>query len=167
MFELFGVEISPAMAWLAAGLALLLLELLTGSLWLLWPGISALVFAAVAFFAPELGFGVQVLLFALLAGLLTLLGQRYLEDKVRSQSTDRPHLNDRRAQLIGKTVSAIAAFENGYGAVRLADGQWSARLDDDVGAASVAADDKLTIRDVEGSLLVVAPLAATLADAPT
>ena len=155
MLEMFGFEISPAMIWLAAGFALLLLEVSTGTLWLLWPGLGALVFAAIAAVAPDLSLGVQLLGFAALSGLLTLAGQKYLEERVKNRRTDRPNLNNRAAQLIGRRGAAAGPFENGYGAVKLDDGQWGARLESGEGA-DIQEGDSLEIKAVEGSVLVVA-----------
>lgn len=154
MIDLFGMEISPAMLWLAAGCLLLLLEVSTGTLWVLWPGLAALALAVIAGAAPEFGFGVQILLFAAISVVLTLLGQRYLEARVKNRKTDRPHLNDRRAQLKGQRVAATGPFENGYGSVRLGDGQWGARLEEGEGS-DIVAGAPLVILDVEGSILVV------------
>lgn len=157
MLELFGQQITPAMAWLAAGLALLLLEVTTGTLWMLWPGLAALVFAIVAALFPELAAPVQLILFAATAAALTVLGQRYLKSRVGGRASDRPELNDRAAQLIGRHVTLIGRFENGYGAVRLDDGQWNARLQTGDGH-DVAPGAHLKIIAVEGVSLVVAPI---------
>ena len=155
MFEMFGVEISPALIWLFAGFLLLLLEVSTGTLWILWPGLAAFALSVVAALAPELSFGLQMLIFAGVTVALALLGQRYLEERVKNRKTDRPHLNNRAAQMKGKKAAAIGPFENGYGAVRVGDGQWGARLSTGDGA-DIAAGEMLEIKDVEGSILVVA-----------
>lgn len=155
MIEIFGVETSPAAIWLAAGFLLLLLEVSTGTLWLLWPGIAAIVFAAIAWFFPELGIGVQLLLYAGLAVLLTLAGDRYFKDRRAMGQSDRPNLNDRAAQLRGRRAVALGPFQNGYGAVRLDDSQWGARLETGDGA-DLSEGDPLVIRDLEGTVLIVA-----------
>ena len=98
MFEMFGVEISPAMLWLFAGFLLLLLEVSTGTLWILWPALAGFALAVIAAIFPDLGFGLEMLIFAGVTVVLALLGQRYLEERVKNRKTDRPHLNDRRAR---------------------------------------------------------------------
>lgn len=156
MLELFGLEVTPAMAWLAVGFILLLLEVATGTLWLLWPGLAALAFAAIAAFTPEMPLGLQIVLFAGLAALLTYLGHRYFRGRPTGMTSDRPNLNRRSAQLIGRRVSAIGPFANGYGSVRLDDGQWSARLESGMGD-ELEEGAPLIIKAVEGARLVVAP----------
>ena len=155
MLEMFGVEISPALLWLFAGFLLLLLEVSTGTLWILWPALAGFALALISAAFPELGFGMQMLLFAGITVILALLGQRYLEDRVKNRKTDRPHLNDRAAQMKGKKAAATGPFENGYGAVHVGDGQWGARLKEGDGA-DISEGDMLEIKDVEGSILVVA-----------
>ena len=55
----------------------------------------------------------------------------------------------------GKKAAAMGPFENGYGAVRIGDGRWGARLTEGDGA-DIADGEMLEITDVEGSILVVA-----------
>lgn len=146
--------------WLGAGLLLLILELATGSLFLLWPGIAALCVAAIAYLAPGLAVHIQLLIFAAIAVATTYLGRGYFKGRVGAAVSDRPLLNRRGAQLEGRRVWAIAAFDHGEGRVRLGDSQWSARLDSQDaagGPAPVAEGAPLTILRVEGSVLIVAP----------
>lgn len=159
MISLFGFEISLAMAWIAAGLALLLLEVTTGTLWLLWPGVAALMFAAVAALYPDLPIAAQLVMFAGLAAALTVLGQRYFRGRPAALQSDRPKLNDRSAQMVGRRVTAVGAFQNGRGAVRVDDGQWSARLATDA-PEPIADGAALTVDDVDGVVLVVRPAAS-------
>lgn len=149
-------DLSSHWWWLAAGLVLIFLELSTGTLFLLWPGVAALIFAAIVTFYPDMSLALQLTLFAALAVALALLGRSYFKLRPATGKSDRPLLNRRGAQLIGRRVSAIGPFTNGYGSVQVDDGQWSARLEGGAGE-TIAAGAPMVIREIEGSTLVVAP----------
>lgn len=147
----------PYLLWLAGGMALMLLELTTGSLFLVWPGAAALMIALLVALAPGIPVAAQLAIFATLAIALTLLGRGYFGVRgARGASAVRPDLNERGAQMVGRRVRAKGGFANGEGVVRLDDGQWRARLeraeipDPEDGA-------QLVIRDVDGATLIVAP----------
>lgn len=152
LLSLFG---HPAWVWLALGLGLLILELATGTLFLLGPGIAALLVAAVV---AVIGFSTtgQLIVFAALAVALTVAGRSQRVRDALQKGSDRPLLNRKADQLVGRKVVASEPFEGGEGAVRLNDTRYLARLQDgrsdeiDVGAT-------LEIRDVQGVILIVAP----------
>lgn len=148
--------------WFGVSLALFLLEMATMSLFLMWPALAAAIVGGIVVFVPEMGAAVQVALFAALSVLLTFVGRSAFNARRADQSSDRPNLNRRGAQLIGRRVTALGAFTNGIGAVQVDDGQWRARLDAG-STASVAAGAALVVADVDGATLVVTP-AATSAD---
>lgn len=155
MIEFEGMAIAAYWVWLGAGLILMFLELATGSLFLLWPAVAALVFAAVAYLAPGLPLAVQFAAFAVLTLALTWLGRSYFRISPANLSSDRPLLNQRGAQLAGRIVTALSGFENGQGEVRLDDSQWAARLADP--SKAVAAGATLKVVSVDGATLVVEP----------
>lgn len=149
--EIFAA--SPYWIWFGIGLAFFGLEIATMSLFLIWVGLAALLTAAVTFAAPGTPMPAQMALFAALGLALTVAGRSYFAAR-RAPESDRPDLNRRGTQMVGRRVSAIADFERGEGAVAIDDGQWSARLAPDQSGA-VAAGDELLIAAVEGATLVV------------
>lgn len=149
-----GLDLAAYWWWLAIGLSLIFLELATGTLFLLWPGVSAILFAGVIALFPDLGLAAQISLYAALAIILTVIGRSYFRMRPSAIESDRPLLNRRGEQLVGRRVEAVGPFSHGYGAVRLDDGQWSARIDAGESDA-VAAGDSLVIKSVEGSTLIV------------
>lgn len=157
MLEIFGFHVDAYWVWLGVGLLLTILELATGSLFLLWPAVSALIFALVTYLAPGIPVAGQLFGFAALGIALTFVGRSYFRMKPANAQTDRPLLNRRGAQLAGRQVRALAAFEGGQGAVRLDDSQWAARLADPQ-AGAVGEGATLRIVAVEGSTLVVEPV---------
>lgn len=152
MVDVFGFSIAASWIWFGAGLLLVILELSTGSLFLLWPGVAALLFALVTWLAPGLGVEMQLFGFAFVAVALTIIGRNYFRLKPANMDSDRPLLNMRGAQLVGRTVQAVAPFEGGQGYVRLDDSQWFARAD---ATAVISEGASLRIVSVEGSTLIV------------
>ncbi|MCI4664416.1 MAG: NfeD family protein [Neomegalonema sp.] len=143
--------------WLGVGLLLLMLELLTGSLFLIWAGLSALAISALAFAAPSIPVQLQLVLFAGVAVASTYFGRSYFRGRVGPAASERPMLNRRDQQLVGRRVLAVTDFSNGEGRVQLADSPWSARLPNDVANAVIRKGDALVIRNVEGVTLIVSP----------
>lgn len=152
------VDLSAHWIWLIAGGVLILLELLTGTTFLLWPGVAAILFAGVVAVASSLSPAFQLVLYAALSLLLTVVGRNYLGVRPGRWTSDRPHLNDRSAQLIGRRVIAAEDFVAGAGAVTVGDTRWNARLDE-AQEAAVAAGAALVIKGVDGVQLLVAPAA--------
>ena len=111
----------PMWAWLAVGAVFLIVEVVTGSGWLLWPAGSAALVGLLIFFAP-LSTPVQAVLFAGLTIVTTYVGRRYLRD-VHVPGRD---VNDPHARLIGhhgKMVGVDRVFVDGK--------EWSAEADGD------------------------------------
>ena len=143
--------------WLGLCLALIALEMATMSLFLLWPGLAAALVAAIVYIAPSLGVAPQLMIFAAFSVALTYIGRGYFGTSLGRDDSDRPMLNQRGAQMIGRQVTALRDFENGVGSVRVDDGQWRAQLEDAAAHETVSAGAALTVRAVDGVTLVVAP----------
>ncbi len=154
MIDVFGFVLDSAWVWFAIGLGLLFLELSTGTFFLLWPGVAAFVFALVTWLVPGLSTVTQIFGFAIVAVALTLLGRSYFKLKPANIGSDRPLLNRRGAQLAGRRVQAVSAFENGQGYVKLDDTQWFARTDE---AFAITQGASLKVVRVDGSTLIVEP----------
>jgi len=109
--------------WLGLGLILLILEILIASGgFLLWIGLAAVITAGIAWLAPNLFWGVQILIFAV-AGIICLVGWwSYLQrNPIR---TDQPKLNRRGEQYIGRIFTLETAIENGRGTIHVDDSTW-------------------------------------------
>lgn len=138
--------------WLVIGFALLILELVTGTTYILWPAAAALLLGVLLFAVP-MGWQAQLLLFAIMSVIFLFVGDRYIRPKMHGP-TDAPDLNQRGAQMIGMRVRAVTDFEAGRGRVKVGDSEWSARMDD--GDATNGQD--LKVLRVDGTTLVVTPV---------
>jgi hypothetical protein len=129
--HLFGSHL--LLGWLAIGAALLVVELLSGSGWLLWPAGAAAIVGLLTLVAPMTLAG-QAGLFALLAVVSTYLGRRYLVGRARPAAD----VNDLQVRLIGHAGRAVDAFRDGEGRVFVDGKEWSAEADPAAAIASGA-----------------------------
>ena len=109
-------------SWIVVGLILLALELIMPGGVLVWLGAAAVVTGIVALMqiAP---FAMQWVLFGVLslAGVVGWL--TYMRGRKETES-DRPLLNRRAAQLVGRHAELTEAIVDGFGRARLGDSTW-------------------------------------------
>ncbi|QUD87598.1 NfeD family protein [Phenylobacterium montanum] len=117
----------PFWDWIAAGALLLVLELSTGSGYLLWPAASAGAVAVLTLVTPIGGIG-QVIAFTLLTVATTYLGRRFLKP---AAAMPGPDVNDKVQRLIGRTGEVAHAFSHGRGRVFVDGSEWAADAEDD------------------------------------
>ena len=138
----------PLWIWGGLAAALLAVEVLTGSGWLLWVAASAGVTGLVVTLAGT-DFTTTVLIFAALTLISTLAVRRYLPRPDVGLGQD---INDYAARLVGHKGSAVSAFAVGTGRVSIDGKEWAAQLDGggvlDVGAS-------VEVTGVDGSQLKV------------
>lgn len=149
MIEL--LESMNATRWMILGVALLIVEVLTGTTYILWPAVAALVVGVLSFILP-LGWEMQFLLFFILSMLLLFVGHKYVRPQVKGGEPSE--LNDRARAMTGMRVKAIADFETGRGRVQIGDTQWRAQMK----TGNAKAGDELEIMSVKGTTLMVQPL---------
>lgn len=138
--------------WVALGLVLLALEIAIPGIFLLWFGLAAIVIGVLTLMFQGAGFWpweVQIILFLSLALASAYLGRRFF---VNAPESDQPLLNQRGAQLIGRTAVLINALEHGFGRVQIDGVQWRVSGADMPIGASV----KVTSHTSGGTLCVVA-----------
>jgi len=139
----------PFWVWAAFAAALLGLEVLTGSGWLLWPSASAAVTAVVVTLLP-VNEPTALLVFAVLTLVTTLLARRYLPRRPRTH--DGSDINDNIGRLVGHHGSAVKAFAGRSGRVSIDGKEWAAELDDGDGLEAGAS---IEVVGVDGSRLRV------------
>ena len=132
-------------AWMAAAAALLAVEMLTGTGYLLWPAASAGVIAFVTLVSPT-DPPIDALAFALLTIVSTIIGRRFFPHPFRH---DGPDINDRAGRLIGRTGEVVQAFEAGIGRAFVDGTEWAAEMAD--GAEPAAVGSRIEVVEVLGA----------------
>ena len=137
--------------WLFAGVGLLVLEVITGTTYILWPAAAALIVGVVVFVVPVLSWPMQFLLFAILSSVFLYYGHTHLRPKMKGGEPS--DLNDRARSMQGMRVKAIADFDTGRGRVQVGDTQWRASME----TGNAKAGDELRVVSVKGTTLEVEP----------
>ena len=138
-------EMGP-LHWLVLGLLLLIVEMATGTTYLLWPSVAAFAVALVALILPTNWIG-EMALFAVLIIALTYFGHPLVK---RWRNEGAAHgLNERNLTMIGKR-GVVANFANGVGSVKIADTIWRA-----VSEEALAAGESVEVASVDGVTLKV------------
>jgi inner membrane protein len=114
--------------WLALGLVLLGIEMMTGTFDFLMIAIAAWAAAAFAWLAPDslAGWKGQLFFFGGAAIVMVVLGRTLLTG-LRGNAEEHPTLNKRMASLVGQRGVASADFSaSGEGRVKIGDTMWGA-----------------------------------------
>ena len=115
---------NPEYVWLSLAALLALAELFVPGVFLIWVAAAAAVTGILSLFI-DLTVAGQLTLFGLSTIFAVLGGRRwYLMHNVESEN---PLLNDRAAQLVGKTVTIVETVSATSGRVKVADGEWPAK----------------------------------------
>jgi membrane protein implicated in regulation of membrane protease activity len=134
--------------WIAAGLVLLVCEIIAPGVFLMWLGLAG-IGTGLALLAAPLSFGMQSALFSALA-LLAIGVALWLR-----RGAKRAPVNTLDAGLVGRRAHALA-FEGREGRVRLGDSDWPARL---AGGPAPAPGEALDVTGVDGTTLLVRGIA--------
>lgn len=117
-------ELGP-WSWMVLGMALLAVEIVAPGFFLLWIGLAALIVGALTLALWNSGlwpWEVQVVLFLALSLLTVFVGRRIMAG--RRGDSDQPLLNQRGAQLIGRTATLSEPIHEGKGRIQLGDTVW-------------------------------------------
>lgn len=141
----------PFWIWLGVGVFLLAIEAAFSTEWLLWPAVSAGVVALLAALGLRLGFGGELIIFAVLTVISTLASRRLIK---RVNPAEAPDINARDTRMVGQRARVTEAFVGGRGRVFVSGAEWSA----DIEGASPLAGEDVIVDSVEGGRLRVRPL---------
>jgi hypothetical protein len=136
---------SDWIVWLAAGLVLLLLEMLAPGVFLMWLGLAALGTGLVTL-AAGVGFELQVIICGVLAAISLSVGLRLRRHPTR--------VNTQTAGLAGRVATALV-FHGREGRVRVGDSDWAARVP--TGVPPPDPGTRLRVDGVDGTVLIVRP----------
>ena len=114
--------------WWVLGVALLIFELLAPGVFFLWIGLSAFVVGAITALLPVLAWQGQLFLFSVLSIVSVVLWRIYL--KKHPTQTDRPLLNRRSAQYIGRVFTLEEPIVNRRGKIKVDDSIWKIEGED-------------------------------------
>ncbi len=110
-------------AWLILGFALLILEVVLPSTFIMWWGFAAVAVAAIVALIPDLALSWQIAAFACLAIVLTLLWWFYQHQKDR-QEDQRDTLNHRDHAMLGAQGQVVQILSNGVARGKFGDTTW-------------------------------------------
>ncbi len=124
----------PFVGWLALGFALLITEMLTGTLFFLCLAPAAFATAAVAWLVSDPY--TQWICFAT-AGFLSLFAWRHLRRKIKPTAHDAASgLNNRTRHLVGRESVLAEPVVNGRGRVNIDDSWWQVTAAHDLPAGT-------------------------------
>ena len=146
IIELYVAQ--PFWIWLGVGVLLLAVEAAFSTEWLLWPAVSAGVVAVLTALGLRLGLGVEVLIFAGLTVVSTLLSRQLIQ---RVNPTDSPDINDRDLRLVGLKAQVVEAFVGGRGRVFISGAEWPALIE----GSQPLAGETVIVESVAGPMLKV------------
>lgn len=138
--------------WMVLGVVLVVLELLLPGIWFLWLGLGALITGVIVFFATDLSWQIQSVIFCALSVISVIIGRLVVRNK---SPEDHPNLNRRAEQYVGQVYVLEEATERGHGRVRIGDSLWRVQLADP--ASELAAGDTVTVTGIDGATLQVEP----------
>ncbi|SRR5690606_29530538 len=135
--------------WGALALALMAAETLAPGAFLLWMGFAAAAVFLVVLLVPDMPLLAQVAAFVVLSFVSVLVYRRWFRGRARQ--SDRPLLNRRAEQHIGRIVPLDQAIVGGRGRIKLGDAFWQ------VEGPELAAGTPVRVVAVDGMVLKVAP----------
>lgn len=137
--------------WLAVGLALIGAEVFFTIFVFLWPGLAAMVTGLVVLLFPDMSLKWQVVLFALLTLGFTKLGRMWVKKRGQPVS-EKPLLNRRYEQAIGRSLHVTHDFIRGEGQIELDGIIWPARTIDQSNPANGT---RVTISGFDGNTVLL------------
>lgn len=133
--------------WLIFGVALIFLEMLAPGVVFLWLGIAAAVTGGLLYLVPGMGWENQFLIFSVLSVVSVAVGRMWM--RRHPTATDRPLLNRRGEQYVGRTFTLPEAIDNGVGKLKVDDTTWK------VSGPDLPAGTKVKVVGVDGVVLLI------------
>ena len=135
--------------WLILAGLFFVLELLASGIFLIWFGIAAAIVGSLALLL-DVSWQWQFVMFALLSLTAVVIARKFFRSD--AAQSDRPLLNRRAQQHVGKSFVVTEPIMNGRGKVKIGDTFWLVEGPD----AALGASVKVTAAD--GSTLTVEPV---------
>lgn len=141
MFEIF--ENLVYWHWFIIGMVLLAMEAFGVGGFLVGIGIAAIVQGIIGFVVSDMTWQVQLVTFGVLSVVFSFVYWKYFR-KVNEKS-DRPAINDRAKQMIGKTAKVVAENK-----IQIGDVMWDCRCN-----VELSVGESVTVTDNKGMTLIV------------
>ncbi len=140
--------LSPSwLNWCALGILLMILEIATPGVMLIWFGLGALLCALISWAFGIEAWQIQALIFCVLSVISVFVGRKF----IRKAAPQSNALNNRLQRYVGKKAALETALKNGHGRVKLDDTYWI------VTGPDLPAGAEVTVVRVEDGSLVVEP----------
>jgi|SRR5690606_6384302 len=111
-------------AWGAVALLLFAAETLAPGAFMLWMGFAAVAVFLGVLLVPGIPLLAQVAAFVVLSFVSIQVYRKFVRDRGRERESDRPNLNRRAFQHVGRVVSLDQAIVAGRGRVKIGDAFW-------------------------------------------
>lgn len=134
--------------WWVLGAALLLLELMIGTFYLLWMSFAAAVTGLLVAVFPSIEWRAQFLLFGVLSLSSVVVWNRWRARRPEPVS-DQPVLNRRGQALTGRTFTLAQPIRDGVGSLRVDDSVWRVQGPD------LSTGTRVKVLAVDGATLIV------------
>ena len=135
--------------WIVLGVVFITVEAFVPGAFFLGMGVSALIVGGGLFLVPTMDWKLQLFAFAVLSVISIVVARRWI--RTSPIETDRPLLNQRGAQYVGRQFHLDEPIVNGHGKIKVDDSIWKVHGPDAPEGARV------TVTGVDGTVLVVAP----------
>lgn len=133
--------------WWILAVALLVLEVFAPGAFFLWMGVGAGIVGVILLIAPDMGWEYQLMVFSIFS-VVSIASWRLFIRKHPTVS-DKPTLNRRGEQYVGRVFTLSEPIVNGIGKIRVDDSTWKVMGED------CAAGTKIKVVNVDGTVLKV------------
>ena len=135
--------------WWIAAIVFLVIETFAPGAIFLWMGVAAGIVGLILLIFGGLGWEPQFLIFAVFTVVSAVGWRAYL--RRHPTESDRPALNRRGEQYVGRTFTLEEAIVNGQGKIHVDDSTWKIEGDD------LPAGTRIRVTGVDGTVLKVEP----------
>jgi len=133
--------------WWVIGIILIILELFLPGAFFLWMGIAAGVVGIILLIAPDMGWQYQFIIFAIVSVVSIVVWRIYLNK--HPTQTDKPTLNMRGQQYVGRAFTLTEPIVNGIGKLKVDDTMWK------IEGKDCASGTKVRVYQADGAVLKI------------
>ena len=133
--------------WWVIGIVLIMLELFLPGAFFLWMGIAAALVGIILLIAPDMTWQSQFIIFAIVSVVSIAVWRIYLNK--HPIATDKPTLNRRGEQYVGREFTLAEPVVNGVGKLKVDDTMWKIEGDD------CESGTKIKIIEADGAVLKI------------